>query len=401
MSQSRKKRGAKSREESSHAVKKQRHTPDATTSPSWPNLRGKAFLGVALALVVGCFLIWFLQAEEPEGERAGQPESSPQTNNGKSQIIAEIASLTTSADQQQSQLTRARLDPSRDGWETEVVAELAKSYLKKIAKLPVQGSEDSSIAEDIRFNSLRPEDLLEADSQASASDQIVVLRSAKDDDKELNYQGRAAFLRSLAALADVYSKPAKRHLHIKVIRVSLEGDSASTVAYFEADGHSNVGRIQQRATWHCDWKRLSGKSLQLTSLRAADYEEVLTSGTWMVDSTEEVLASNVSYQKQLRHGLNHWLTRLERIRGMHVFARNGLALGDVNGDGLDDVYVCQPGGLPNRLYIHQADGTALDRSREAGVDWLEQTSSALFLDLDNDGDQDLAAATVAGVLLME
>jgi len=32
--------------------------------------------------------------------------------------------------------------------------------------------------------------------------------------------------------------------------------------------------------------------------------------------------------------------------------------GDVNGDGLDDVYLCQPGGLPNRLYVQNSDGDA-------------------------------------------
>ena len=49
---------------------------------------------------------------------------------------------------------------------------------------------------------------------------------------------------------------------------------------------------------------------------------------------------------------------------MHVFTRSGMAVGDVNGDGLDDVYVCQPGGLPNRLFVQQSDGTAIDRSHE-------------------------------------
>ena len=56
----------------------------------------------------------------------------------------------------------------------------------------------------------------------------------------------------------------------------------------------------------------------------------------------------------------------------------GLALGDVNGDGLDDLYACQPGGLPNRLFVQSADGSATDVSAEAGVDFLDNSQSALL-----------------------
>ena len=44
---------------------------------------------------------------------------------------------------------------------------------------------------------------------------------------------------------------------------------------------------------------------------------------------------------------------------------------DVNGDGLDDLYLCQEEGLPNRLYIQNPDGSVSDKSVVAGVDWIE------------------------------
>jgi hypothetical protein len=75
-----------------------------------------------------------------------------------------------------------------------------------------------------------------------------------------------------------------------------------------------------------------------------------------------------------------------------------LAIGDVNGDGLEDVYICQPGGLPNRLYIQNADGGAIDRSHESGIDILESTHAALFVDFDNDADQDLVISVLEGVV---
>ncbi len=64
-------------------------------------------------------------------------------------------------------------------------------------------------------------------------------------------------------------------------------------------------------------------------------------------------------------------------------------MGDVNGDGLDDLYICEPGGLPNRLFLQTPDGSLRDISAKAGVNFLDHSRSALFVDLDNDGDQDL------------
>lgn len=113
-----------------------------------------------------------------------------------------------------------------------------------------------------------------------------------------------------------------------------------------------------------------------------------------------MLNDDRSFREQLAFGLNHWLGRVERVHGIHAFARWGIALGDLNGDGLDDVYVCQTGGLPNRLYLHKSDGTATECAHRVGVDWLDHTSSALFVDLNNDGHQDLVVATTTGLVVM-
>ena len=76
-------------------------------------------------------------------------------------------------------------------------------------------------------------------------------------------------------------------------------------------------------------------------------------------------------------------------------------MGDVNGDGLDDLYVCQEKGLPNRLYIQQPDATLLDVSAASGVNWLESSHGALLVDLDGDADQDLAVAILGAVVVAE
>jgi len=104
------------------------------------------------------------------------------------------------------------------------------------------------------------------------------------------------------------------------------------------------------------------------------------------------LGSNASYRQQVAAGIPYWSSRIRRQFASH-FGHHGIAVGDVNGDGLDDLYACDTGGLPNRLYLQNSDGTATEATAAAGVDFLEDSLGALLLDLDNDGDQDLVVAT--------
>ena len=63
-----------------------------------------------------------------------------------------------------------------------------------------------------------------------------------------------------------------------------------------------------------------------------------------------------------------------------VYGNNGVAAGDFDNDGFDDLYVCQPAGLPNRLYRNRGDGTFEDVTEKAGVGVLDNTACALFAD---------------------
>ena len=99
------------------------------------------------------------------------------------------------------------------------------------------------------------------------------------------------------------------------------------------------------------------------------------------------------------HGVDYWRTVLDGACGIDVYGNNGVAAGDYDGDGFDDLYVCQPAGLPNRLYRNRGDGTFEDVTEKAGVGVLDGTACALFADFENKGRQDLLVVCGSGPLL--
>jgi hypothetical protein len=72
----------------------------------------------------------------------------------------------------------------------------------------------------------------------------------------------------------------------------------------------------------------------------------------------------------------------------------GAIMGDVNGDGLLDIYVCAVVGMNglngfNELYINNGDTSFTESAAKYGLDFDSYSSSAVFLDFDLDGDLDI------------
>src|SRR5262249_60198316 len=103
-----------------------------------------------------------------------------------------------------------------------------------------------------------------------------------------------------------------------------------------------------------------------------------------------------SFRRQLSVSLDDWGTTLDSAPARDSSGHHGVAVADVDGDGLEDVYVCQPHGFPNRLYRARGDGTFEDVTERSGLGVLEDTQHALFADVDNDGDQDLVLSLSSG-----
>jgi len=72
----------------------------------------------------------------------------------------------------------------------------------------------------------------------------------------------------------------------------------------------------------------------------------------------------------------------------------GVAMADVNADGFLDIYVCNSGDIQgdnkqNELFINQGDGTYLEQAEEYGLADQGFSTHAVFFDFDKDGDLDV------------
>ena len=122
-------------------------------------------------------------------------------------------------------------------------------------------------------------------------------------------------------------------------------------------------------------------------------------GPIFTDVPSRALGQTTSYTQQLMHGADYWRTVLDGAIGIDVYGNNGVAVGDFDNDGFDDLYVCQPAGLPNRLYRNRGDGTFEDVTEKVGCRRTGFTACALFADFQNRGLQDLLVVAATGPLL--
>lgn len=215
---------------------------------------------------------------------------------------------------------------------------------------------------------------------------------------------RRSFLQEFKSSLGIFSKVLAAEFQITSIQTDSVGAEVprrmKTRIRYEIVGTGRGFHREQRiGNWDLEWILLSENDFRLTNWQALEETRSRSLSPVFADVSAAALNENASYHQQILLGVDHWRTVLDGACGIDIYGHNGVSVGDVDGDGLDDLYVCQPAGLPNRLYRNQGDGTFEDITEKSGLGILENTTCALFADFRNSGQQDVIVVRANGPLL--
>jgi Flp pilus assembly protein TadD/peroxiredoxin len=215
--------------------------------------------------------------------------------------------------------------------------------------------------------------------------------------------GGASFLRELKSTLSIFNEISTAEFQVTSLEIAAEdATSIRTLVRYEIVGTGRDFYHEQRVgEWDLEWESAKDaiENYRVRSWRALRETQGRATEPFFVDIAAQAFAHNDSYPQQLLRGTDYWRTVLDQACGIDIYGHNGVAVGDIDGDGFDDLYICQPAGLPNRLYRNRGDGTFEDITADSGLGILENSACALFADFDNDGRQDLIVVRTDGPVL--
>jgi tetratricopeptide (TPR) repeat protein len=247
---------------------------------------------------------------------------------------------------------------------------------------------------------------LPSDSQMLRAGPLIQVRRNKFADRAV--LKRVEFHEQLRTSLSVFSEIRTAEFQITAIQsLPLFGlqppQKVHTRVRYEFVGSGQGFYREQRVGyWDLEWDSQSSSSTPEFSLRGWQAQDEIRSRSAspiFSDIAAATLGANPSYSSQLLRGIDHWRTVLDGACGIDIYGHNGVSVADIDDDGLDDLYICQPAGLPNRLYRNRGDGTFEDITATSGLGILDNTACALFADFDNDGHQDVIIVRANGPLL--
>jgi len=213
--------------------------------------------------------------------------------------------------------------------------------------------------------------------------------------------GRQQFLNQMKVYLAPFARVETAEFEITGIRQIAQSPlMLQTEIRYELGGARADGSREERiGEWSTQWTRADSGAWQVVRWEASAETVSRAHQPIFVDVTAQALGQTESYRNQMLRGVDHWRTVLDGACGIDVYGNNGVAAGDIDNDGFDDLYICQPAGLPNRLYRNRGDGTFEDVTEKGGVGVLDATACALFADFENKGVQDLLVVCGSGPLL--
>ncbi|PYR76380.1 MAG: hypothetical protein DMF86_12395 [Acidobacteria bacterium] len=256
--------------------------------------------------------------------------------------------------------------------------------------------------------------LLPVESAAGGQVGPLEVERAKDLPRDLTLDARAFSAELPRLIHDLRDVEVAEFL-ITTIEPDGAADSPAgvrtTTRYDIVGAGTTAYRVEHVGEWEMTWRpsTSSGRPEPVEGRQASGWRVVRWTAASHVVSrarsrifteiTEAALGRNDSFRRQLGIDLDSWMATFDSVLTRDSNGHHGVSVGDADGDGLDDLYVAQPAGLPNRLYRNRGDGTFEDITDAAGVGVLDDTAQSLFADVDNDGDEDLVLATATQLLL--
>ncbi|HVS18366.1 MAG TPA: CRTAC1 family protein [Planctomycetota bacterium] len=275
---------------------------------------------------------------------------------------------------------RPLLDPVNDGWASEVLVRQVEQELPRLVLLALGAGAQDELDETL-VAALRA--LLPVPGAALAAGLEVAAEVVgyELDAEQLDCDGRVA----LVARPDAAAGPASPRL--------LEPGETLL---------AHIGPYQFTRTLRTRW-RVEGSELRLEAVVDAPDQAPprATAGTGAIfrEHTRAVFGVDWAFDEQFLRSPEAYFFHSDRHSGYDLIGGHGLAVGDLDGDGLEDVYLCMSPGLPNRLFLRTPDGGVREAAADYGVHYLDLTRSALILDLDGDGRRDLVLAVGRHALL--
>jgi hypothetical protein len=261
---------------------------------------------------------------------------------------------------------------------------------------------DWLLADNFRGGHLRPVDRATSPGDAASGGGAVAppsleVKSTKEMPPGLALDA-AAFSAELRTMVEELREVTVAEFLVTSIDVDASGIVRSQVRYDIAGVGKTSWRIEHVGVWQLRWRKSSTEWRVVEWTAVSDLSSRAKQPIF-TDVTAAVLGGNDSFKQQLATPLDHWMATLDSVLTRDSNGHHGVSVGDADGDGLDDLYVAQPAGLPNRLYRARGDSTFEDVTERAGLGVLDDTAQSIFADVDNDGDQDLVLATGTRPLL--
>ena len=288
--------------------------------------------------------------------------------------------------------------PGKDGFPEEAEAAQLAARLAELGERLRKDPRDGAAADFLlepAFKGGRLQPLEEAAVVRNPSLQVFRARSMSQD---LVLDSRS-FASELQKVVGDFREVTLAEFLITSIDVKRDEGLASTDVRYDIVGKGkDAWRVERSGVWRMRWRRGSS-GWRVVEWTAADGVRSSAASPIFAEVTTAALGGNESFRRQLTTGLDAWVATIDSGLTRDSNGHHGVSVGDADGDGLDDLYVTQPAGLPNRLYRARGDGTFEDATERSGLGVLDDTSQSLFADVDNDGDQDLILVTSAGPVL--